>query len=392
MSDPDWPIRPDTVYLNHGSFGPTPAPVLAERERWSRELASQPMDFFVRRLEGELDAATDALGRFVGADAAGIVPIPNSTSGMNLVAANLPLAAGDEVLLTSHEYGAVFRLWKHWAEPAGAQVTTAPIRAALDDAEAVAADVLAAITPRTKVLIVSHVASKSAAVLPVRRICEGAKARGVPVAVDGPHAIAALPLERPGEGIADLGCDWYATGCHKWLSAPFGSGFLWVAPRRRQGFEPLVTSWGRSLSGRPADWRDEFRWPGTPDPAPFLAIPAAIRFLEAAGLDRFRTRSAELARDAVARLNALTGLPPLPDFGLPMAAATLPDPPGGLPKRDDGDSNALQRALWERHGIEIPVVRRGPRRQIRVSCHLYTTPEHVDRLIAAVEEELNRGT
>ncbi|MFH5806465.1 aminotransferase class V-fold PLP-dependent enzyme [Alienimonas sp. DA493] len=391
MTAADWPIRPDTVYLNHGSFGPTPAPVLAERERWSRELASQPMDFFVRRLEDALDAAAEALGRFVGADAEGIVPAANSTTAMALVARNLPLAAGDEVLLTSHEYGAVARLWKARAEPVGAQVTTAPIRSPLDDAEAVAADVLAAITPRTKILIVSHVTSKSAAVLPVRRICAGARERGVPVAVDGPHAIATLPLERPGEGIADLGCDWYAAGCHKWLSAPFGSGFLWVAPQRREGFEPLVTSWGRSLSGRPADWRDEFRWPGTLDPAPFLAIPAAIRFLEDAGLDRFRTRSAERARGAVARLNALTGLPPLPDFGLPMAPATLPDPPGGLPKRDDGDGNALQRALWERHGIEIPVVRRGPRRQIRVSCHLYTEPEHLDRLLAAVEEELGRG-
>ena len=200
--DPDWPIRPGTTYLNHGSFGPTPAPVSAERERWSRELASQPMDFFVRRLEDELDAATETLARFVGADAAGFVPVPNATTGMNLIAHNLSLNAGDEVLLTSHEYGAVRRVWQRFAEPAGARVRTAPIRAPLDDGEAVAADVLAAITPRTRALVVSHVTSKTAAILPVRSICDGAKRQGVPVAVDGPHAIAALPLERDGGGSA----------------------------------------------------------------------------------------------------------------------------------------------------------------------------------------------
>ena len=390
----DWPIRPGTVYLNHGSFGPTPAPVLAARERWSRELAAQPMDFFVRRLEDELDAAAEALGRFVGADAAGLIPAANATTGMNLVARNLPLAPGDEVLLTSHEYGAVRRLWQTHAEPAGARVITAAIRAPLDDADAVAADVLAAVTDRTRVLVVSHVTSKTAAVLPVRAICAGARERGVPVAVDGPHAVAALPLERA--GLAGLGCDWYAAGCHKWLSAPFGAGFLWVAPRRRAGFRPLVVSWGGSVSGRPADWRDDFRWPGTQDPAPFLAIPAAISFLEERGLDRFRTHAAGLARGAVRRLNGLTGLPPVgPQFpdgaALPMAAAALPDPPAGTKPVGHGGCDPLQRALWERHGVEVPVIHRGGKRRIRVSCHLYTTPEHIDRLVGAVGEELDRG-
>ena len=387
--DPHWPIRSDTIYLNHGSFGPTPAPVLGARERWSRELASQPMDFFVRRLEDELDAAGEALGRFVGADPDGLVPVPNATTGMNAVARNLPLAAGDEALLTGHEYGAVRRLWQTACDAAGARVTVAPIRAPLDDAKAVAADVLAAITDRTRVLVVSHVTSKTAAILPVRLICEGARERGVPVAVDGPHAVGALPLERPGEGVGDLGCDWYAAGCHKWLSAPFGAGFLWVAPHRRANFKPLVTSWGGSVSGRAPSWRDDFRWPGTPDPAPFLAIPAAISFLEEQGLDRFRTHAAGLARGVVRRLNDLTGLPPVgPDFGLPMAAAALPDPPAGTKPVGHGDCDPLQRALWERYRIEAPVIHRGGKRRIRVSCHLYTTPDHIDRLVAAVGEEL----
>ena len=156
-----------------------------------------------------------------------------------------------------------------------------------------------------------------------------------------------------------------------------------------------MTSWGGSVSGRPASWRDDFRWPGTPDPAPFLSIPAAIRFLEERGLDRFRAHAAGLAREAVERLNALTGLPPVgPRFhdggGLPMAAAALPDPPPGTPEVGHGGCDPLQRALRERHGIEIPVVHRGGKRRVRVSCHLYTTPADLDRLVAAVGEELGR--
>ena len=385
----DWPLRPDTTYLNHGSFGPTPGPVLAARERWVREIAAQPMDFFVRRLEDELDVAADRVAAFVGADAGGLVFVPNATTGMNLIAANLPLDAGDEVLLTSHEYGAVRRIWETAADRGGAAVTTVPLRAPLDDAAGVAADVLAAVTDRTRLVVLSHVTSKTAAVLPVREVCDGLKRRGVPAAVDGPHAVAALPLAGPGRGIADLGCDFYAAGCHKWLSAPFGGGFLWVAPHRRREFKPLVTSWGGSVSGRPADWRDDVRWPGTPDPTPYLAIPAAIDFLEEQGVDRFRTHAAGLVRTAVDRIAALTGLPSAaPDFGLPMATVPLPDPPPGTKPVGHGGADPLQRALWDRHRIEIPVVHRGGRRLLRISCHLYNTAADVDRLVGALGEEL----
>ena len=118
------------------------------------------MNFFVRRLEDELDAAGEILGRFLGADPAGLVPMPNATTGMNAVARGLPLEPGDEVLLTSHEYGAVRRVWQAVCDAAGARVTVAGIRAPLDDAGGVAADILAGLTANTKALVVSHVTSK----------------------------------------------------------------------------------------------------------------------------------------------------------------------------------------------------------------------------------------
>src|SRR5688572_7323968 len=108
-----WAIPADVAYLNHGSFGPTPRIVQDAREGWSRRLARQPMDFFVRNLEKHLDQAADRLGRFSGADGGDLIFVDNATAGMNLVAANVELKPGDEVLCTNHEYGAVLRIWRH---------------------------------------------------------------------------------------------------------------------------------------------------------------------------------------------------------------------------------------------------------------------------------------
>ncbi|HEX6986529.1 MAG TPA: aminotransferase class V-fold PLP-dependent enzyme, partial [Planctomycetaceae bacterium] len=134
----EWPLRPDVVYLNHGSFGPSPRPVIEAREAGSRRLEAEPMDFFVRTMEPELDAAADALGRFVGADGGDIVFVPNATVAMNLVAANVRLRPGDEVLATSHEYGAVLRIWREACRAAGAELVVRRLPERLDSDKEIA--------------------------------------------------------------------------------------------------------------------------------------------------------------------------------------------------------------------------------------------------------------
>src|SRR5690606_3611789 len=118
-----WKLAEGVTYLNHGSFGPSPLCVQRERKRWLAELESQPMEFFVRRLEEELDRAAGAVGRLVGCRGDDLIFVPNATHGMNIVAANVPLRADDEVLLTNHEYGAVRRLWGRRCSEAGAKTT-----------------------------------------------------------------------------------------------------------------------------------------------------------------------------------------------------------------------------------------------------------------------------
>jgi isopenicillin-N epimerase len=233
--------------------------------------------------------------------------------------------------------------------------------------------------------VVSHITSPTALILPVAEICRRAKARRVPVCVDGPHAVAMVPIN-----LQNLDCDYYVASCHKWLSAPFGSGFLYASRRRQSSMKPCLTSWGGSLEGRPSSWKDEFRWIGTRDPAAFLAIPSAIDFLRDSGLEDFRLRTHALAGYARERLISLTGLaPPWPDsvewYGS-MIALPLPKAPEAPPAGVQRDP--LQHALWQRHRIEVPIVHWRGHRLLRVSCHLYNTQSDIDRLVEALKELL----
>lgn len=380
-----WTLPDDVTYLNHGSFGPSPRVVQEAREEWSRRLEAEPMEFFVRRMEGHLDEAAARLGAFVGAEADDLIFVENATAGMNLVAANVELRAGDEVLCTNHEYGAVLRIWRRVCQRARANVVVRSLPYPITSEQDLVDTFLGGVTERTRLIVVSHVTSPTALILPVEAICRRARELGVSVCIDGPHAVAMLPVN-----IRRLGCDYYTASCHKWLSAPFGSGFLYVAKRHQQRFEPLTVSWGGSVSGLPASWKDEFTWSGTRDPAAYLAIPAAIEFLESCGLDQFRRHTHELARYARERITALTGLEPFqPDdpawYG---SMSALPLPQGAAEPPKGGQRDPLQDALWQQYRIEAPVVHWHGGRYIRVSCHLYNTREEIDRLVAALESLL----
>lgn len=372
----EWNLRDDTVYLNHGSFGPPPRPVVAARQAWQQQLDSQPMDFFFRRLEPAWLEARSKLAAFVGTAAENLVFVENATAGMNILAANFPLQPTDNVVLTNHEYGAVSRVWHRACRRAGATppiVTRLPDR--VESADQVVDAIFARVDEHSRLLIVSHITSPTAMILPVTEICHRARRYGIAVCVDGPHAPAQIPLD-----IDAIGCDFYTASCHKWLSAPFGSGFLAVSPTHHNSFAPSTLCWGRLPPAKPQSWWEEFIWSGTRDPSAYLTVPDAIEFVQAVGADAFRKRTHALASYARQRLVDLTGLePPMPDdcswYGS-MALVPLPA----------GDGPSLQQSLWRKYGIEVPIVTFEGNRYIRVSCHLYNTPTHIDLLVDALTE------
>lgn len=372
-----WSLRPGVTCLNHGSFGPSPRHVREVQRRWIDEIEADPMYFFVHRLDGALAHARQRLGEFVGADPGDLLLLDNATAGMNLVAAGFPLRPGDEVLCTDHEYGAVERIWRMACQKSGARLVIQPLPETLDDPQAAADALLAGATPRTRLVVFSHVTSPTAVILPAEQICRAARQRGLPVCIDGPHALAMLPLD-----LRSLDCDYYCVSCHKWLSAPFGSGFLYVHPRARETIRPTTVSWGTTPGGEPS-WQGEFDWIGTRDPSANLSVPAAIDFLETqVGLEEFRAATHELARFARHELLRLGGERPLTadDASWYGSMVSVPIP--------DGDAPALQEKLWNEHRIEVLVKQWNGRRLLRVSCHLYNDRADVERLVEALSREI----
>lgn len=385
---PDWQFPDGVTYLNHGSFGPAPGPVLAARAEWQARLNANPMDFFLRQMPEALDLARQILAEFVRCSPSQLAFVSNATAGMNVAAASISLQPGDEVLLTDHEYGAVVRLWGRRCRDTGAKMVTARLPLPLTSTDDVVEAVFRSATARTKVLVVSHVTSPTGVILPVKEICEQARERGIISIVDGPHAVAMLDLN-----LSRIPCDFYTASCHKWLSAPFGSGFLVVRGKHQQGLTPPVVSWGRNFRGLPPVWQDEFHWPGTFDPAGWLSVPAAIDVLKREGLESFRARTFALATEARKLLEQLPAAQSVLGALLPpggagewcgsMSAVPLNLPPVELPP---GVPHPLQQWLWEEKRTEIPVMVWRNLHLLRVSCHLYNDAAQVRKLAEDVGE------
>ncbi len=368
-------LDPGVVFLNHGSFGATPRPVFEAYQAWQRRLEWQPVAFLADELAGHLAEARGALGRFVNADAADLVYVPNATFAVNAVARSLALGPGDEVLATDHEYGACENAWRFLSGKRGFIYTRRPIPLG-QTAEAMVDAFWQGVTPRTRVIFMSHITSPTALRLPVEAICARARATGILTVIDAAHAVGQIPLDLPA-----IGADFYTSNAHKWLCAPKGAAFLYARREVQPLLEPLVAGWGwgeeRALTFG-SDFLDSFQWPGTDDFSAYLSVPAAIRFQEEHDWPAVRARCHELVRQAIGRIGELTGLPGVyaDDTGYAqMAAAFLPP---------IADLAAFKKRLYQEFRVEIPVTRWNDRPFIRVSIQGYNTEADVDTLIAAL--------
>ncbi len=388
-----WRLDPAVTFLNHGSFGACPTPVLEEQARLREQMEAEPVRFFARDLSGLLDAAREALARFIGAPPATLAFVPNATSGVNTVLRSLRLRQGDEVLVTDHEYNACRNVVEFVASAAGARVVVASIPLPTSE-DAILGHILDAVTPATRAVLFDHVTSQTGLVLPAARLVRALRDRGIEdIVVDGAHAPGMLALD-----VAELGAPFYTGNCHKWLCAPKGSAFLYVREDRQPEIRPLAVSHGANApTDRRSRFRLEFDWPGTTDPTPFLSIPAAIRFLEGllpGGFDALRASNRSLALAARRRLsNVLESPLTAPDAMIgSLAAIPLPPNPSRAPASPFG-FDPLQDALFFRHGIEVPVMPwpAPPSRLLRVSAQIYNTLDDVERLAAALPDLLRGG-
>jgi isopenicillin-N epimerase len=366
-------LRPDVVYLNHGGLGACPRDVFEVYQRWQRELEAQPVEFF-RRSKELLAGARQALADYLGAGANDLVFVPNATTGLNIVARSLRLNPGDEVLGTDHEYGALDRTWTFLCERAGASYVRAPVPLPAPSKERIVDAVWSRVTPRTRVLFLSHITAQTAIILPVEELLRRARAAGLITIVDGAHAPGQIRLD-----LRRLGADFYSGNCHKWMCAPKGSAFLYARPEAQGLLEPLVVSWGwRPVKPGPSRFIDEHEGQGTRDLAAYLAVPAAIEYLARHDWDTVRRECHTLVRTTRAAINGVSGLTALcPDgddwFGQ-MAGVQLPA----------CDAEAFAGRLRHEFNIEVPVWEWNGRPILRFSIQGYNAPADAEALVAAI--------
>lgn len=367
-------LDPQVAFLNHGSFGACPRPVLERQSELRLELEREPVSFLHRRLPGRLREAREALAATVGCAAHEVVFSSNVTTALNAVLRSMPLREGTRVLVSDHEYGALVRAWQAEALRRPLEVVTVPLAlpvaspAAIVDAFARAGEEHEAAT----LLFISHITSSTALRMPVPELLELARGRGWRVVVDGAHAPGHVPLR-----VDALGVEAYGGNGHKWLMAPKGCGFLHASAQAREWLRPLVTSWGgtnRPEEERQGRFLDELEWSGTMDPTPWLALPAALDFRQRwewedrAALCRQRLQ--EWGDHAEMDLGLRRVTPR--DASLQMLTLELPASP--LPAAD------LHLRLFENHGVELPTMELQGRVLLRVSLSPYNCEDDLRRL------------
>jgi isopenicillin-N epimerase len=389
-------LDPAVTFLNHGSFGACPRSVLAVQSGWRDRMEREPVRFFVHDLPALVDEARSAAASFVGADPEGFAFVRNVTAGVNAVLRSVSLEPGDELLTTDHAYGACQKALAYVADRSGARVVRASVPFAPQEPDEIIEAIAAAVSPRTKLALVDHVTSATGIVFPIAEIVRMLEKRGVDTLVDGAHAPGMLELD-----VTRVGAAYYTANFHKWVCAPKGSGFLFVRPDRRAELHPALISHGHgmTIAGRSPYWL-EFDWTGTDDPTPWLAVPEAIRFVASLvpggwPAVRQRNRQTVLAgRGVVASALARLGFDEARSLvSEPMVGslASIPLPDGrDTPPTSPLYSDPLHEALFDRHGVEVPVAPwpAPPARLVRISAHVYNGPADYQALARALTEEL----
>lgn len=369
------------IFLNHGSFGATPRPVFRKYQKYQKDLERQPVEFLGRQFPLLMAMCRQHLAKLLNADSNDLVFVPNVTTGINIVARSLNLTPSDEVLASNHEYGAMDRCWKYLSEIKGFRYINHSLGLPLTDIETLVDDFWQSVTPRTRVIFLSHITSPTAIQFPVKEICRRARELGILTVIDGAHAPGQVSVD-----LQEIGADFYTGNLHKWLCAPKGSAFLYARTSVQPLLHPLVVSWGwESDTPGSSQYIDEQEWTGTRDISAYLAVKDAIDFQARYRWDEIRQRTHLLAAETQRRISNLTGIPPLhqdqPFWFAQMAASPLPV---------ECDIHFLKDALYDQYHIEIPLIRWNGMNLIRYSFQGYNDARDMDALCTALNDLLSR--
>ena len=363
------------INLNNGGVSPSPAAVQEAQRRYQEYSNAAPVYTMWRVLEPQRETVRENLARFFGCDAQEVALTRNTSEGLETCQFGFDLKAGDEVLTSNQDYPRMITTFKQRERREGIVLKQISLPTPAEDPEQVVRAFEAAITPKTRLILVSHMIFLTGQVLPVRQVVAMGRRRGIPVLVDGAHTFAHLAFTQ-----ADLDCDYYATSLHKWLFAPHGTGMLYVRREKIRGLWPLMAA-PPELDGNIR----KFEEIGTHPAAPYLAIGEALAFTTGIGPRRkearlryLRNRWATcLSRHGRVRLH--TSLKPGLSCGL------------ALVQLEGVDSGRLTDYLWAKHRIIVAAIKHDEFEGIRVAPSVYTTPDEIDQFCEAIEAVLEKG-
>jgi selenocysteine lyase/cysteine desulfurase len=362
------------INLNSGGVSPTPAYVLEAMIRDVRFSNEAPVHHMWNVIEPRIESVRTELAREFGCDPEEMAITRNASESMENMILGLDLEAGDEVVVTNQNYPRMLTTWRQRARRDGIVVKEISFRVPPPSMSYLVDRFRDAITPRTRVIEVTHITNLTGQIMPVRDIVRMARERGITVLVDGAHAFAQFPFKRD-----ELECDYYATSLHKWLTAPVGTGFLYVRRDRIESLWPLMAA----PKEMDANIR-KFEEIGTHPAGNHNAIAAALIFHRGIGAERkaqrlrfLRDRWAKRLLAASPRVKVLT---PLDD---PAQACGI-----ALVHLDGVDTQALHTRLFEKWRIITTPILHQEFNGLRITPNVFTTLDEVDRFAERMEEVL----
>ena len=364
-------IPPDEVYLNNGTVGSSPAPVLRaifdgynDTEKMAQD---DPEDYPIWGYAA-WNEFRDPLAAFAGCSRDEIALVRNSTEANSYITNGLDFNTGDEVVMTDQEHPGGEEAFHLRGKRHGIVVKKVALPKPVPDAATVLNLFNDAITPRTKLIFFSHITTATGVVLPAKEICALARSKGILSAVDGAHVIGMMKLN-----VREIGCDMYSSSPHKWLMAPKGTGFLYVRD------EVIDRLWNTIVT---AGWDDpklraeRFQRIGSSNVPSLWGLRAALQLANQIGLDRIERRHRQMAdyilKEMVKRdAESWTS----PDAALRCAIASVNVPPIQIME--------IENWMWKNKKIRI---RGGAPSKIRLSTPYYLVHKDVDRYLAAYDE------
>jgi len=367
-----FPIPRDVIYLNNGTAGSSPLPVLKAMfdayNEW--EQMAGPLDRYPVWGYGPWNEFRDTLAAFIGASRDEVALLRNATEGINYIANGVDLRSGDEVLISDQDYLGEMA-WNLRAKRYGIVVKKFELSKPTRDAAEILNRINDALTARTRVIFFSHITLITGLVLPAKEICSLARSKGIISAIDGAHVIGMMRLN-----VHDLGCDLYVSSPHKWLMAPKGTGFLYLRDDMIDRlWSTIATEGWDDLSLR----AERFQRIGSASVPTLYGLRAAIDFANKIGMDRIEQRHRTLC-DRIHLEMVKRGCESWtsPDAALRCGIAKFV-----LPKVD---VLRLQKWMWDRHKIKIKVNDNPGSPELRMSMAYYLQSEEIDSFLDKFDE------